>query len=529
MKLFDAKKNPLGEFLAQRIRKIVICSALLLPLSLIVSCSDDDKKNDAPTSYPYSVGVSDKNQNMPSGGMITSEFSDSPSGSDISKIVDNDLSTKFVTYHSSFYIKWAGSKKMAINYYTLTSAADAPDRDPKSWTLSGSKDNSTWTVIDTRENQTFSKRGQKNEYQFNNNEAYYYYRLDVKSNNGGSATQIAEWTMAGTQIDIDDLMQYASGSSHSNITPMGIHYENRHVTTDADRVWLKTASNEPVIPSSVGGGRMKEFDVTLYPFGKPIPADVNQHGIGDCSALAVFASMTYLYPDFIETLIRDNGDKTYTVSMFDPQGKRVEVTVTSKFIAEDNGTIKAVSGKNNKATWATVLEKAIMKYNAIYKVQEDIGGIGSEIVAPLFTGNGDSFAFYPGTLTSDQLARAAVISLKQGKLVVGGFNRGGIKIENFETVTAHAFTVMHPSDPTALFAMRNPWGWSPNDNGYKLDGVGNIPDDGVVPGTIDFRIMDPGIAAQSGNLVTVPYTPPSYSVAPDYRRVASYILRQVGL
>ena len=123
----------------------------------------------------------------------------------------------------------------------------------------------------------------------------------------------------------------------------------------------------------------------LYPFGDPVPADVNQHGIGVCSALAVFASMAYLFPDFIKSIIQDNGNGTFTVDMFDPQGQPVEVTVQSTFLGDNNG-IGAASGKKGEATWASILEKAIMKWNYIYQVNPDISGIGSEHVAPLFTG-----------------------------------------------------------------------------------------------------------------------------------------------
>ena len=125
----------------------------------------------------------------------------------------------------------------------------------------------------------------------------------------------------------------------------------------------------------------------------------------------------------MKSLITDNGNNSYTVKMFDPQGKPLQVTVSNKFLTGNGHNIDAVSGKNNTATWATVLEKAIMKYNVIYKVNPDIGGIGSEHVVPLFTGDGNSFAFSPGKLTARELARVVNVCLDQGKLMIGGFNR----------------------------------------------------------------------------------------------------------
>ena len=36
-------------------------------------------------------------------------------------------------------------------------------------------------------------------------------------------------------------------------------------------------------------------------------------------------------------------------------------------ITDRNGTIQSASGKNNVACWSTVLEKAIIKWNAVYQ------------------------------------------------------------------------------------------------------------------------------------------------------------------
>ncbi|MFV0418133.1 MAG: C2 family cysteine protease [Dysgonomonas sp.] len=461
---------------------------------------------------------------MPSAGTITSEFSDFPSGADVGKIVDNNLYTKFVTNHNEFYIIWEGSKNAAVNYYSLTSADDAAEKDPKSWTLSGSNDKATWTTLDEQENQTFGARKEVKEYEFENSTEYKYYKLDIQSNNGNAATQIAEWRMEVIPTNIEDLMGKSGGSSFSSLTPMGNHYANRHVTTDEDRTWLMVAENEPPAPASASNLYLVEFPVNLFPYGKPLPADVNQHAIGNCGGVAALASMAYIYPDFVKSLIKDNGNKTYTVSMFDPQGKPVDVTVTSKFLTGNGTNIDAASGKNNTATWSTVLEKAVMKWNCIYKVNTDIGGIGSEHVPPLFTGDGNSFAFSPNSLNSEQLARAVKVCLRQGYLVVGGFNRGDLSVDGSKTVTAHAYTLMHSANKSALFIMRNPWGGNPDVDGTK-DGVLNIPNDYTIPPTIDLRITYPGIAAQTGTGVKTPYIPPTLKSAEAKMRVADYLLR----
>ena len=303
--------------------------------------------------------------------------------------------------------------------------------------------------------------------------------------------------------NINIIMRYASGKTKSSVTPMGKHFENRHVTTDEDREWLLTPTNEPDMVAGLSRWVVKT--VKLYPYGDPVPADVNQHAIGDCCAMAVFASFSYLFPDFIKSIITDNGNRTYTVKMFDPQGQPVEVCISNKFLADGNGTIGQVTGKNNVITWASVLEKAMMKWQQIYQC-DGIEGIGTEHVAPLFTGDGESFAFSPNSLYTSELKLAIEHCLRQGMITVGGFNVGDLLCGTLKTVTGHAFTFMLADDDESVFYMRNPWG--NGDNGE--DGLLRIPEENAIVQTIDARIVNPGAAAPYIREDLQPYTPPRY-------------------
>lgn len=509
--------------------KWLLCLALFVPMSFLTACSEDSEGEGDPEPEPNSVRVSSTTTRMPSGGTLSTEFADSPAGCGIAQIVDNNNSTKFVTSHTSFPIFWSGNEAVSVNSYSLTSADDRPECDPKTWALYGSADNVSWVQLDRRENQTFTARKQKLEFTFSNTRPYRFLKLEIETNNGGDATQIAELSIIEIVLNIDDLMQYAYSFTESASTPMGSHYANKHETTDADRAWLADASNEPEVPATNRPKlSWKEFPVLLYPTaGIPSPADVNQRGISDCCAVAVLASFAYIYPEFIKAIITDNGDNTFTVAMFDPQGKPVDVTVSSVFLADANGTIQAAAGKNAVACWSTVLEKAIMKWNAIYKVNPDINGIGTEVVAPLFTGNGSSFAFDRGVLENEDLARAVRVSLWQGKIIVGGFHPGDIPVDGSKTVSGHAYTLMHSADKSALFTMRNPWGGNPDVDG-SADGVLNIPDDLDVAPTIDLRIVEPGKAAEYGTGVTEAYIPPAFAPGTILMCVSPEVLRYSG-
>ena len=505
--------------------------------AIVVTTTDGSKTdrcevtvNPAPPTEAGTIVIPSSTPNIWA-GTLESEYADSPMGYGLDKLIDGDTGTHFSTPHRNFHILWSSEEAATPNYYSLTSAADAPESDPLSWILYGSNDNRTWTTLDSRTGQTFAGRGSKLEFKLNNASfTYKYIKLDITNNRTGTSTQIAELSLGfKSEIfeDIDDVMTKAEGRSNSYITPMGNRFENRRTTTDADRVWLATASNEP-LASNAGQAQLKAFSVTLFPNGNPIPSDCNQHGIGDCSAIAVFASFAYIYPDFIKDIITDNGDNTYTVEMFDPQGNPVNVAVTNLFPADSGGTIQAVTGKANVACWSTVMEKAMLKWQHLYKVNENIGGIGTEHVAPLFTGNGNSFAFAPGRLTNSELWRAVTHLLREGQLVIGGFNANGTVIGGYSsatTVAGHAYTFMHSATPSALFIMRNPWGGHNGDLPASDDGMIRIPDNSTIPRMIDLRVVEPGKAADYGTGTSSPYTPKTFSPAEMIMRVSPELMR----
>lgn len=110
-----------------------------------------------------------------------------------SKLIDNDVNTKYLFFYSQGWIKFQFSAGATITQYAITSANDAPERDPKEWTLEGSNDNAAWIVLDTRTTQMFPDRFSKLHYALDNTTNYKYYRLNIKKNqNGGNLTQIAE-------------------------------------------------------------------------------------------------------------------------------------------------------------------------------------------------------------------------------------------------------------------------------------------------------------------------------------------------
>jgi hypothetical protein len=87
-----------------------------------------------------------------------------------------------------------------ITLYSVASAMDVPERDPKDWQFQGSNDGSTWTTLDTQSGQTFIHRFETKTFRISSPAAYRYYRLNITANNGAKGTHVAE---IGLFIDPD--------------------------------------------------------------------------------------------------------------------------------------------------------------------------------------------------------------------------------------------------------------------------------------------------------------------------------------
>ena len=347
---------------------------------------------------------------------------------------------------------------------------------------------------------------------------YFYKSKDAAIN----APEIKNYLTRQQYADAEKLWNsnIKGGYTGSQITPMGKHFESYAAATDEDKAWLANPNNQPDLSYHELSGTWTAQTITLYPFGSPVPADVNQTSIGDCCMCAVFASFAYIYPEWIKSIIEKNGNN-YTVHMFDPKGNPIDVVVDNKVL---NIQLKS---KNNKYCWSTIMEKALMKWETRFKCNK-IGGIGTEHAAPPFTGYGASYSIDWGDkLYSSEYRLIVDYALSHGMISVGGFHESGVMCGELETVTGHAFTVMY-ADEGADYShvMRNPWG----NGGYPLDGKLKIPMDHDVLRLVDFRLVFPGEnMAQYKKEELGGYTPPRFR--PMYRDLnpSEEMLRMYGV
>ncbi len=97
---------------------------------------------------------------------------------------DGKRDTKWLVFHPKAWLQIQLPHPVCAKGYTISSANDAPLRDPKAWVVQGSNDGKTFTDLDSRVNQTFKNRQESASYQISRPAAYRYYRLNITENNG---------------------------------------------------------------------------------------------------------------------------------------------------------------------------------------------------------------------------------------------------------------------------------------------------------------------------------------------------------
>ena len=132
---------------------------------------------------------------------ITASGENAP-GESKEKLIDKDPSTKWLAFSRTAWVAYQLSVPFAVTSYSLTSANDFDNRDPKNWTLQGSTNGTTWVDLDTRSNEDFPERFQKRVFEFTNTTAYAHYRLNITANGGESATQLADFELVADESEL---------------------------------------------------------------------------------------------------------------------------------------------------------------------------------------------------------------------------------------------------------------------------------------------------------------------------------------
>ncbi len=136
-------------------------------------------------------------------GFISASSENVAAGMGMAQAFDDDSGTQWQAQGTAPFIQYAfpANLKYSVSLYTVTSAADSPDFDPRDWELQASDDctsgTATWVTVDRRVEQDFAWRRFTRVFSADNHQPYACYRLAISRNHGGEVTEVAEVELIG--------------------------------------------------------------------------------------------------------------------------------------------------------------------------------------------------------------------------------------------------------------------------------------------------------------------------------------------
>jgi hypothetical protein len=155
-----------------------------------------------------------------------------------------------------------------VSGIALTSAHDAPERDPGTYTLSGSNDGSTWTDIASGDVPAFGARFERQAWAIDNDQSYSDYKLifNTTASSNGCCMQIAEVELLTKLSDLVDITSPgdATAALPSEDSPGGERVPNA-IDDNTQTKYLNFIgrNNTPSgLSISTGGGVVKGLALT---------------------------------------------------------------------------------------------------------------------------------------------------------------------------------------------------------------------------------------------------------------------------
>lgn len=164
-------------------------------------------------------------------GILTAEY-----GEKAENLTDNNENTIYTASSGSAWVQYQSLTPVNLRRYTITSATDAPEKDPLHWKVLASNDGENWTTIDERYYADFEERSQTINYIVPIDGEFTYFRLHILASKGGGELQIAEWQMFGKfEYEKESIAELES-----------IIVNNKPVTEINDVIFIDVLSTDPV-------------------------------------------------------------------------------------------------------------------------------------------------------------------------------------------------------------------------------------------------------------------------------------------
>ncbi|MBU3020250.1 discoidin domain-containing protein [Aestuariibacter sp. A3R04] len=122
-------------------------------------------------------------------------------------VFDNSIATKWLdnagipTTDDPSWVEIVLPEPVVVNQFAMTSANDAPSRDPENFVLLGSNDGENWQELGAWAGESFDERFERKVFSTTNGRAFSQYRINITKNKGDdSLMQVAEFELLGPQL-----------------------------------------------------------------------------------------------------------------------------------------------------------------------------------------------------------------------------------------------------------------------------------------------------------------------------------------
>jgi hypothetical protein len=199
------------------------------------------------------------------------------------------------------------------------------------------------------------------------------------------------------------------------------------------------------------------------------PEDVNQGGLGDCYLLAALAAVARANPAAIESMIKDNGDGTYEVTIyvdtawFSKKLEKKTIKVKPTFPTEDGKPIYAEAGQagpSGPKLWVMLIEKAYAIHKGGYGSME--GGFGGPAMESI-TGK-VSEVVKTSSKTEDEIADLVEAKIAAGNAITAGADWALLQSTKDKAAAdgipalQHEYAVAGIDKAAKTIDLQNPWG-----------------------------------------------------------------------
>ena len=216
-------------------------------------------------------------------------------------------------------------------------------------------------------------------------------------------------------------------------------------------------------PLAGAGSGMTTVSGTLFGSSGPYFGDTKQGSLGDCTLIAALAEVADRAPQQISSMFTNNGDGTYGVRFYMPNGQATYVTVNSTL--PNGGSL--YDHPVNGVLWVALAEKAAVEVNE----SAWLGTLspGSNSYLALNNGNSGTEIAYLEALTGAGASAVAVdptniaAAWNAGKFIELGTTAAG---DPGLIVGSHAYAMVNYSPSLSTpYTLYNPWGLSGGNDG----------------------------------------------------------------